>query len=651
MINLFENKPPLILIVDDDKTLRLLLCRTMEIEGYRIAEAEDGEQCLELCQQLQPDMVLLDAMMPKQDGFTCCAQLTTQLGDNCPTVLMVTTLNDKMSVERAIQVGATDYVTKPIDWPVLLMRVQRLLQSRWAMTQLRQRTTELTMANAILHTEINARQRAELHIQTLNIELEQRINERTAALRCANEKLTDEINKRQRVEEQLRLFVEYAPVAVAMFDRDMRYLLTSRRWLQDYGLSNQNLSGRSHYEVFPDISERWQEIYKHCLAGSVKQCEEEQFLRADGSREWVRWEIHPWNTQTGETSGIIIFTEVISERKRAEEALQQSEERMRLAVESTGVGTWDYNPITGTLQWSDRCKAIFGLPPEAEVSYDTFLSCLHPEDRAHTDTIARRALDSNSSGDYNIEYRTLWPDGTVRWAVAIGRAFFNEKNQAYRFIGTILDITERKLAEELLKASFEEKVVLLREIHHRVKNNLQIIASLLSLQSNYVYEPQTLELLQSGQNRVASMALIHEQLYQTENLSQIEVAAYIQNLIANLFSSYEIRGTISLHMNIEEIYLDIEQAIPCGLIINELICNSLKYAFPQGAGEIHISFYSDNNNKLTLFVSDNGIGIPQELNWQSADSLGLKLVNTLAEQLDGTLELNRNIGTEFKLTF
>ncbi len=148
------------------------------------------------------------------------------------------------------------------------------------------------------------------------------------------------------------------------------------------------------------------------------------------------------------------------------------------------------------------------------------------------------------------------------------------------------------------------------------------------------------------------MALIHEQLYQTENLSQIEVAAYLQNLVANLFSSYEIRGsTISLRMNIEEIYLDVEQAIPCGLIINELICNSLKYAFPQGKeGEIYISFYSDNN-RITMIVSDNGVGIPKELNWQSADSLGLKLVNALTEQLEGTLELNRDIGTEFKLTF
>jgi len=154
----FENNPPLILLVDDEKTLRLVLSRAMQREGYRIAQATDGEQCLESCQQLQPDMVLLDAMMPQMDGFTCCAKLHTLMGDDCPAVLMITTLNDKASVDRAFEVGATDYVTKPIAWAVLKQRVRRLLQTRWAMT-------ELKTANATLQTEITSRQQAESQIK------------------------------------------------------------------------------------------------------------------------------------------------------------------------------------------------------------------------------------------------------------------------------------------------------------------------------------------------------------------------------------------------------------------------------------------------------------------------------------------------------
>jgi len=343
----------------------------------------------------------------------------------------------------------------------------------------------------------------------------------------------------------------------------------------------------------------------------------------------------------------------ITERQRVEKALQQSEEQTRLAVESTELGTWDYYPITGVLRWCDRCKAVFGLPPEASVNYDVFLSRLHPEDRERTDKIVQRALDANGNGEYNIEYRSLWPDGTVRWVAAMGRAFFNEKKQAYRFIGTILDITKRKLAEDQIKASLQEKVVLLKEIHHRVKNNLQIISSLLNLQSNYIDDPQTLEILQSGQNRVASMALIHEQLYQSEDFAKIDFAEYIQNLAYNLFSSYEnSESAISFQMNILDVYLGIDEAIPCGLIINELIFNSLEYAFPKGKkGRIRIDFNSDNDKHYTLIFRDDGIGIPEDLDWKNTDSLGLKLVNVLTNQLGGTLELNKKFGTEFKLTF
>ncbi len=164
----FKQNPPLILIVDDEKTVRLVLRRAMEKEGYRIAEATDGEQCLESCQQLKLDLLLLDAMIPQVDGFSCCAQLPGLLGNECPTVLMITTLNDKASVDQAFEVGAADYITKPIDWPVLCQRVRRLLQTRWAMTQLQQRikmqedlAVQMVNANTALQTEIAERQMAE----------------------------------------------------------------------------------------------------------------------------------------------------------------------------------------------------------------------------------------------------------------------------------------------------------------------------------------------------------------------------------------------------------------------------------------------------------------------------------------------------------
>jgi PAS domain S-box-containing protein len=342
----------------------------------------------------------------------------------------------------------------------------------------------------------------------------------------------------------------------------------------------------------------------------------------------------------------------ITKRQAAEEALQQSEERLRLAVESTELGTWDFNPITGVVQWSDRTKLLFGLPVEAEVDYSIFLSCLHPEDQEQTDQSVQQALDPNGTGEYKIEYRTLWGDGTVHWIAAQGRAFFNQHQQAYRFIGTVLDISSPKFAEEQLKAALQEKVVLLKEIHHRVKNNLQIISSLLNLQSEYLDDPLTLDLLKSGQNRVASMALLHEQLYQSEDFAKIDFGQYICNLAANLFSSYNVGERIGLKISSDEIYLDIDKAIPCGLIVNELVSNSIKYAFPSNrSGEVNLKIYRENESSIILIVSDNGIGIPQTIDLENPETLGLKLIIALTNQLDANLEINRNIGTKFKVDF
>ncbi len=214
------------------------------------------------------------------------------------------------------------------------------------------------------------------------------------------------------------------------------------------------------------------------------------------------------------------------------------------------------------------------------------------------------------------------------------------------------EIDERKRVEEQIKASLKEKEVLLKEIHHRVKNNLQVISSLLKLQCASIQEKQTLAIFRESQNRIESMALIHEQLYQSKNLSGIDFAKYIHNLVANLFCAYEVNtNNINFKLNINKIHLDINAAIPCGLIINELIANSLKYAFPcQEKGEIVINFFSVNS-KFILIVKDNGIGFPKDLDYLNTQTLGLQLVVALTEQLEGQIELNNKQGTEFKIAF
>jgi two-component sensor histidine kinase/HAMP domain-containing protein len=216
-----------------------------------------------------------------------------------------------------------------------------------------------------------------------------------------------------------------------------------------------------------------------------------------------------------------------------------------------------------------------------------------------------------------------------------------------------IEIAERRGAEEKIKASLKEKEVLLKEIHHRVKNNLQVISSLLNLQSSYLQDSHALTIFKDSQNRVRSMALIHEKLYQSENLAQIDFGDYIRDLASYLFRSQNAyaRG-ITLNVRADSIFLDIDTAVPCGLILNELVSNTLKHAYPYDqSGETRIEFLKRPNGQAILIVADNGIGFPQELNFRETESLGLQLVNTLVNQLDGSIELYHLHGTMFRISF
>ena len=215
------------------------------------------------------------------------------------------------------------------------------------------------------------------------------------------------------------------------------------------------------------------------------------------------------------------------------------------------------------------------------------------------------------------------------------------------------EIDERKRVEEKITSSLKDKEVLLKETHHRVKNNLQIISSLLNLQCRSIQDQQTFAIFKESQNRIETMALIHEQLYQSKELSEIDFAKYINSLASNLFSTYAVSaGTIALQINIHNVFLDIHTAILCGLLINELVSNSLKYAFPtDNKNEICIEMCLHKEHSYTLTVRDNGVGFPKNLVFQNTKSIGLQLVNALTEQLEGSIELNNNIGTEFKITF
>lgn len=217
------------------------------------------------------------------------------------------------------------------------------------------------------------------------------------------------------------------------------------------------------------------------------------------------------------------------------------------------------------------------------------------------------------------------------------------------------EIIERKKGEEIIKASLSEKEILLKEIHHRVKNNLQIISSLLYLQGKKIVNEDIQNILKDSQTRVKSMSLVHEKLYESKTLSHIDFKEYIKNLTSYIFNYYTHNKKTSLHIEAENIKLNIDTAGPCGLIINELVSNSIKYAFPKNCDieqpKINITVNKIDELNYTLIIADNGVGLPQNFNINTNKSLGLKLVNSLVAQIEGNIKINLNRGTEYIINF
>jgi two-component sensor histidine kinase len=253
----------------------------------------------------------------------------------------------------------------------------------------------------------------------------------------------------------------------------------------------------------------------------------------------------------------------------------------------------------------------------------------------------------------DVEIDLLYDDGRSVRLLGYASPLFDEAGQVRGCIGTYVDITEPRRMEAQLRAALHEKEILLREIHHRVKNNLQVVSSLLDLQAEVVEDPRVRAICEESQHRIQAMALIHESLYQSDELTHIDAAAYVQSLSQRLFdASYPPGSGINLVLEAEPVMLSPQTAIPCGLILNELLVNALKYAFPDNqAGTIHVALRQEASARCVLSVRDTGVGFPEDLDFRATESLGLQLVCLLTEQLGGTIDLEREGGTVFTITF
>jgi PAS domain S-box-containing protein len=368
-------------------------------------------------------------------------------------------------------------------------------------------------------------------------------------------------------------------------------------------------------------------------------------------------------TKTGNTINMLISANLtddiisgmlmdITHRKNTEKALQDNEEKYRTLFESNPNYTILLD-LNGVIMDVNRTAAEFiGLTPDKLIGRSLLEMGIFPSEDI---TFQREKFSHALKGDTvkPFQYKLINKKGEYNW-VQSQLVPIKKDGRINSILVIATDITERKNAIDNLKSSVNEKKLLIKEIHHRVKNNMQIISSLLSLQSQHLKDNEevALDVLKESQNRVKSMAMIHEKLYLSKDFTHIKFEEYVQRLVSDLFYSYQTTlKNVKFRVEVVDVDLNMETAVPCGLIISELTSNSLKHAFPQEKeGYVNVSLTEDQG-KYEMIISDNGIGIPPDLDFDHPKTLGLQLVNNLIKQLDGEIKLDRNHGTKFTITF
>ncbi len=468
-----------------------------------------------------------------------------------------------------------------------------------------------------------------------------------------------DITERKRAEKENKMLaqaIKSIGECVSITDSADNIIYVNSAFLKTYGYEESELIGKNISLVRSPNNppEVVSEILPQTLGGGWQG--ELLNRRKSGDEFPVSLTTAVVRDENGQPIALISVAQDVTERKRAEEALQMSESRLRAIIEGALDSIFIKDRDLFYVLANPAMEKLFNLPMN-EIIGKTDRQLFGEEIGRHIEEIDQQVL----AGKTVAEEPTKPVRGIPHTFHTIKVPLRNQNGEVMGICGIARDISERKRAEDQIKASLKEKEVLLKEIHHRVKNNMQIISSLLNLQAGYIRDPQALNAFKESQNRIKSMALIHEKLYQAKSLAKINFAEYVRDLSENLFQSYDAYSRkITLEMNVQNVFLGIDTAIPCGLIINELVCNSLKHAFPNGReGGVKIDFQpvgelivnEDRKNQYVLVVGDDGVGLPVELDFKKTNTLGLQLVNTLIDQLAGSVEVVRSSGSIFKISF
>jgi two-component sensor histidine kinase len=344
-------------------------------------------------------------------------------------------------------------------------------------------------------------------------------------------------------------------------------------------------------------------------------------------------------------------SEIANKLKQTRKEFNKLHTWVAFAEKMADFGLWEHDFVEDTITWSDETYRLWGYEPEAITpSVERFIERVHPEDQ---DQVMEAYTGSQQKqNEFHITYRLKLPDETVKFVESHGMHFYDEDGTLLFTLGTNQNVTNREREKRQMISSLQENETILDEIHHRVKNNLAVVAGMLQLQWLQEEDPEFADKLQDSANRIKTVAGIHEQLYESNNFANISLGKNIENLARNLIESMETDTEIELNTDCDEVHLDFRQTLPCSLIANEVITNAIKYAFKgRDEGIITIQLQTDGDN-LELSITDNGVGLPDDFQ-EKEGSLGMNLIETLSAQLDAEyhFDTSPDSGTAFGLRF
>ncbi len=589
-------QPLRVLIVEDradDAELMVdALCRSGFDPKWDRIETE-----AEYLSRLRPDLdvILCDYSLPTFDSMQALVLLLERRLD-IPFIVVTGSVNEEVAVE-CMKRGASDYLLKD--------RLTRLGQAvRHALEQKRLRSARRIAEEALLETE------ARFHA-----------------------------------------FLDNSPVVAFLLDEEMRLLYANQPYCRQFKIPRAAFGKKADF-IPPEFLKQYQANFQDALARGETIETVETYPRDSGELGYGLVYKFPLRDATGRQlfGGVGID---ITERKRAEESLRQSEARMRAILETALDCIITIDQEGRVVEFNPAAERTFGYQAAEILGRPLDEMIIPPAQReAHRRGLAHYlATGEGPLIGRRVELSALRADGSefpvelsIVPAATGGRLLFT---------GFIRDITERKRAEEQLRASLREKETLLKEVHHRVKNNLAIIDSFLSLQTGRAPDGAVADTLRDSRNRVHAMAYLHETLYNARDLAHIDFRVYVQGLCNDLWDSFGVdRSRIQLSLDLAEIHPELDLAVPLGLLLNELLTNTLKHGFPDGRqGRVSVTLQFDSAQKARLLVADNGVGLPGKVDFSHIPTVGLRLVHSLSRQINGSVEYRSNGGTTFIVFF